>query len=153
IFESLFLLVQTGSHHQYHFMNKPKSWTEAQSFCRQTQTDLATVDNMEDMSRLLQSVSDTYTGSAWIGLYDDLKNSWRWSLEDPQFYKEGERDYRKWLYNPRNEDGNDYCGLMLYETKSIYGGKWIDKSCSEEHPFVCYDGKKILNKAYTIHHQ
>ncbi|KAK1785826.1 hypothetical protein P4O66_003201 [Electrophorus voltai] len=130
---------------RYHFMNKPKSWTEAQSFCRQTQTDLATVDNMEDMSRLLQSVSDTYTGSAWIGLYDDLKNSWRWSLEDPQFYKEGERDYRKWLYNPRNEDGNDYCGLMLYETESIYGGKWIDKSCSEEHPFVCYDGKNIAN--------
>ncbi|KAI4904501.1 hypothetical protein NFI96_005264 [Prochilodus magdalenae] len=51
---------------QYHFVREAQSWTEAQSFCRLTYTDLATVDNMADMSRLLESVDKGYNGSAWI---------------------------------------------------------------------------------------
>ncbi|XP_076832308.1 macrophage mannose receptor 1-like [Brachyhypopomus gauderio] len=135
--------------HHYHFVNESMTWSEAQSFCRHTHTDLATVDNMEDMNRLLESSNSNYTGSAWIGLHDDVKNSWRWSLEDPQFYKEGERDFRKWLEYPRNEEGNDYCGLMLYESQSMYNEKWVDRPCSEERPFVCYDGRKNATATYV----
>lgn len=114
---------------------------EAQIFCRYTYTDLATVDNMEDISRLLGSFEGAYNSSAWIGLHDDPKNSWRWSLEDSQFYKEGERDFRRWFEYPLNEDGNDLCAVMLFDTPPIYEAKWIDRSCSEEHQFVCYEGK------------
>uniref|UniRef100_A0A4W4H809 C-type lectin domain-containing protein n=1 Tax=Electrophorus electricus TaxID=8005 RepID=A0A4W4H809_ELEEL len=130
-------LIFLNTHFNYHFVNQSKTWSEAQSFCRQTQTDLATVDNMEDMSRLLQSVSDTYTGSAWIGLYDDLKNSWRWSLEDPQFYKEGERDFRNWIPALSSLYGRElFCVLF-------YNGAWVIYSCDNSVSFVCFDGEHL----------
>ncbi|KAL7825350.1 hypothetical protein AOLI_G00325570, partial [Acnodon oligacanthus] len=132
---------------QYHFVNEAKSWAEAQSFCRRTYTDLATVDSLRDMRRLLGSVNGTYGGSAWIGLYDDPKNSWRWSLEDPQFYKEGEKDFRRWFDYPLNERGNDFCALMLFNTQPTYEEKWVDRSCTEERQFICY--KESENTAGT----
>ncbi|KAL6472008.1 hypothetical protein MHYP_G00206580 [Metynnis hypsauchen] len=134
---------------QYHFVNEAKSWAEAQSFCRRTYTDLATVDNWRDMSRLLGSVNGTYDGSAWIGLYDDPKNSWRWSLEDPQFYREGEKDFRRWFDYPLNERGNDFCALMLFNTQPTYEEKWVDRSCTEERQFICYKESKNTIGTYV----
>ncbi|XP_059381416.1 macrophage mannose receptor 1 [Carassius carassius] len=68
-----------GSSHQYHFVSESKTWTEAQRYCRQNYSDLATIDNMEEMNRLINTVNGSYSGSAWIGLYDDV-NSWRWTM-------------------------------------------------------------------------
>ncbi|XP_036418685.1 C-type mannose receptor 2-like [Colossoma macropomum] len=134
---------------QYHFVRESKSWAEAQSYCRNIYTDLATVDNMRDMSRLLGSVNGTYGGSAWIGLYDDPKNSWKWSLEDPQFYKEGEKDFRRWFEYPLNERGNDFCALMLFNTQPTYEERWVDRSCMEERQFICYKESNNTTGTYV----
>ncbi len=111
------------------------SWTEAQRYCRQNYTDLATIDNMEEMNRLINTVNGSYFGSAWIGQYDDV-NSWRWSLEDNDFYPEGERDFRNFNHEPNNA-GNELCVYM------DNNGKWFDYSCGSYYSFVCYDGKTI----------
>ncbi|KAI2646171.1 P-selectin [Labeo rohita] len=89
----------------YHFVNESKTWTEAQRFCRQNYTDLATIDNMEEMNRLINTVNGSYNGSAWIGLCDNV-NNWRWSLENNDFYQEGERDFRNWYHELDNSGGN-----------------------------------------------
>uniref|UniRef100_A0A8C2FCE9 C-type lectin domain-containing protein n=1 Tax=Cyprinus carpio TaxID=7962 RepID=A0A8C2FCE9_CYPCA len=128
---------------QYHFVNESKTWTEAQRYCRQNYTDLATIDNMEEMNRLINTVNGSYSGSAWIGLYDDV-NSWRWSLEDNDFYQEGERDFRNWYHEPDNSWGNNLCVYMNYY------GNWFDAPCDRNvHTFVCYDGKENSSQNYV----
>ncbi|CAM4736163.1 unnamed protein product [Leuciscus chuanchicus] len=131
------------SSHQYHFVSVNKTWTEAQRYCRQNYTDLATIDNMEEMIRLINTVNGSYNGSAWIGLYDDvLGNSWRWSLEDNDLYQEGERDFRNWYHEPDNRRGNELCVYM------DYNGKWFDQSCDNSNKFVCYDGRANTTQNY-----
>ena len=47
---------------QYHFVYDQKNMTEAQKYCRATYTDLATVDNMEDV-KILNDTVDQSKGS------------------------------------------------------------------------------------------
>uniref|UniRef100_A0A673IGI0 C-type lectin domain-containing protein n=1 Tax=Sinocyclocheilus rhinocerous TaxID=307959 RepID=A0A673IGI0_9TELE len=106
------------------FNTEPKDFTSSLlHVCHlQKYTDLATIDNMDEMKRLITTVNGTYSGSAWIGLYDDV-NSWRWSLEDNDFYQEGERDFRNWYHEPDNYGGKQLCVYMDYT------GNWFDISC------------------------
>ncbi|KAI4895024.1 hypothetical protein NFI96_001398 [Prochilodus magdalenae] len=131
-----FLCYSTMSSRQCHFVNESKSWTEAQRYCRENYTDLATIDNMEEMNRLINTVNSSYSGLAWIGLYDDL-DSWRWSLKDDSFYKEGEREFRGWRHQPDNYDGKELCAYLQFD------GTWFDHNCQYWNPFVCYDGPVV----------
>ncbi len=137
-------LTALASSLQYHFVNESKSWTEAQRYCRQNYTDLATIDNMEEINRLINTVNGSYNGSAWIGQYDDV-NSWRWSLEDNDFYQEGERDFRNWYHEPDNR-ANELCVYMNYN------GNWFDYSCDNYISFVCYNGKtsQVIYFSYEV---
>ncbi|KAK7143322.1 hypothetical protein R3I93_014469 [Phoxinus phoxinus] len=126
---------------EYHFVNESKTWTEAQRYCRQNYTDLATIDNMEEMNSLINTVNGSYNGSAWIGQYDDV-NSWRWSLQNNDFYQEGERDFRNFYHEPDNSGGKDLCVYMENN------GKWYDLSCDYTRQFVCYDGRVNATQSY-----
>ncbi|KAG7320829.1 hypothetical protein KOW79_015244 [Hemibagrus wyckioides] len=131
--------------YQYHFINENKTWTEAQRYCRDKYTDLATVNNMEDVKSLLNTVYGIYSGSAWIGLYDDLK-SWKWSLDDASFYSTGEKDFRSWYINkPRNWNGNNLCAYF-----SGYSISWTEASCSLTLPFICFDGRVNASESYVL---
>ncbi|XP_071187504.1 macrophage mannose receptor 1-like [Salvelinus alpinus] len=121
---------------QYHFNSTSMTWTDAQSYCREKYTDLATVDDMEDLNRLITSVSSYYW--FWIGL---KKGDWHWSLADRRFYRKGETEFRNWdTGTPQN--GN--CALMST------AGLWHNTSCDDQHHFICYDGKQDTNLTYVL---
>ena len=117
---------------QYHFIGSALPWLRAQAYCREQHTDLATVSNMEEMNRLVNTVQDStggFTGLAWIGLHDNL-TSWRWS-----FSRDKESQYRNWGYGqPDNYLGDQMC------VKMGGFGVWEDSRCFLRNPFVCYDG-------------
>nr|XP_054604569.1 uncharacterized protein LOC129165427 [Nothobranchius furzeri] len=72
--------------HEYLYVGENKSWSEAQRYCRDRHTDLATVSNMADMKRLIRESSGN-RNEAWIGLRDqtDANRTWYWSLPGVEF--------------------------------------------------------------------
>uniref|UniRef100_A0A671YWW3 C-type lectin domain-containing protein n=1 Tax=Sparus aurata TaxID=8175 RepID=A0A671YWW3_SPAAU len=128
-----FLAVSSQVRRQYHFVYDRKNRTEAQKYCREKYTDLATIDNMEDMKILNDTVDTSKAFDLfWIGLYDDM-NSWRWSLSDTSFYRDGETEFRLWgSGQPNNINSREHCTAM-------YNGRWHDWDCESRFWMVCMD--------------
>uniref|UniRef100_A0A4W5KRL3 C-type lectin domain-containing protein n=1 Tax=Hucho hucho TaxID=62062 RepID=A0A4W5KRL3_9TELE len=123
----------------YQFVKISRTWAEAQSYCREKYIDLATIDNTEDMDRL-RKVIDGSSGikeSVWIGLHDNI-NSWKWSLDNSDYYTDG-TEYGNWYANePNNFGSSQYC-VVIEEN-----GHWNDIACAIEFYAVCYDGERQL---------
>ncbi|KAL6481081.1 hypothetical protein MHYP_G00091610 [Metynnis hypsauchen] len=130
--------------HRYHFVNKNKTWTEAQSYCRQKDADLATINNMEEMKKLnvtlKKHLNNTPSMSVWLGLVRRDTDQWLWSLADGNFYRNGDT-YRNWASGePNNVGGVENCVVMKKSD-----GTWFDDRCSSLYTFVCYDEKNTNN--------
>lgn len=119
----------------YYFVPESKTWTEAQSYCRERYSDLATATNHADMDRLLRSATDRgYVGSVWIGLHVGAER-WTWSYSAEEFYGgEGQRDYRNWKEGEPNSDDEDCVEIGS-------SGWWVDVPCSNKLRFICFDGE------------
>ncbi|XP_073669372.1 putative C-type lectin domain family 20 member A [Paramisgurnus dabryanus] len=107
--------------HRYHYISRNMNWTEAQRYCRKTYTDLATVDNMNDMKQLMSQLNKNM--KVWIGLYSKLK----WSMGDPV-------TYTNWMKG--QPKGQNKC----YAFKT--NGKWLEQACNERSKFICFNGDK-----------
>ncbi|KAA0721413.1 Adhesion G protein-coupled receptor L2 [Triplophysa tibetana] len=104
-----------------------RTWREAQSFCRQYQTDLTSVRNQTDNQLIYNIINDTDT-SVWIGLFRD---SWEWSDNT-------DSAFRYWMTGePINSED---CTMTDMNNE----GKWHDVSCSDSYTFVCHEDELIL---------
>ncbi len=108
-----------------------KNWTDAQKYCREKHTDLASVRNESD-NNMIQNITDKPNPpkQAWIGLY----RFWVWSDNSTA-------SFTHWMSGEPNirENRNSICTT----TDIIYGGQWIDDYCTYSYHFMCYDGEYI----------
>uniref|UniRef100_A0A8C5E6B8 C-type lectin domain-containing protein n=1 Tax=Gouania willdenowi TaxID=441366 RepID=A0A8C5E6B8_GOUWI len=108
---------------QYHYVADQKTWTEAQTYCRQTYADLATIGNKEQNDQLLDTITSAGQSSAvWMGLYSTI--DWRWS---DGFSGVG-ANYRNWRSDqPDFYSANGLCVAVR--------NVWSDELCSSKrHP-------------------
>ncbi|KAK2894329.1 hypothetical protein Q8A73_016813 [Channa argus] len=115
----------------YILVTQLKTWTDAQSYCRSMYTDLATVQNEEQLAELNQLIGTN--PSVWIGLSADTE-AWRWSLENQAYYGKGEADFRMW--NSQEPNGGGYYKVCV---AMATGGTWTDQLCINTLAFICYN--------------
>ncbi|MEQ2181498.1 hypothetical protein GOODEAATRI_012167 [Goodea atripinnis] len=129
--------------YEYHYIKENKTWTEAQRYCREKHTDLATVSNMRDMKRL--NISAGGMKDAWIGLYDpkDVNRTWYWSLPGVEF-NESETNWNTGEPTDKGNSGSENCGF-LYKNLT-----WADGSCRHKENFLCYDETNRTQKYHLI---
>ncbi|KAL1280946.1 hypothetical protein QQF64_015546 [Cirrhinus molitorella] len=109
------------------------SWSAAQSYCRWRYTDLATVDSMDDVNRLVNLVDAGYSGSVWIGLKRGTQKHWLWS--------NGENNTQYYNWSPGQPDNDGDCGALYYWQGVL---DWVDVYCSYGRRFVCYDNSGYI---------
>ncbi|MBN3311263.1 MRC2 protein, partial [Amia calva] len=123
------VLCAVASYPIYHLVRSPQSWHDAQHYCREIYTDLATVDKEETAKQILNLFSLSTDSNAWIGLSWKGQN-WLWSNGEKVTY-----------YNWRRKS---FCTLVNNE------GLWIDQLCFQQYYFMCYTVDSNGNKTYTL---
>uniref|UniRef100_A0A3Q2DML6 C-type lectin domain-containing protein n=1 Tax=Cyprinodon variegatus TaxID=28743 RepID=A0A3Q2DML6_CYPVA len=134
------LILSLCLEHQYYFVENKLTWYQAQSYCRQHYTDLATIRNSEDMNHFLDVLSSQSSSDVWIGLYSEI--NWMWSNE----LKKRNPGYINWEtsdYDPDFISANQFCVCMGDN------GKWWDYNCEAKFPFLCFlPFSPSLNQGY-----
>lgn len=126
---SRFFLHADDSDDRYVLVTEQKSWFEAQSYCRQHHTDLASVRSAAENQELRSRMQANRTvPEAWIGL---RRESWKWSDGSSSLF-------RQWSgYQPDNENNSQACVTMQK-------GKWDDWSCDAEFNVLCQSKPNTL---------
>ena len=101
------------------------SWQDAQSYCRERHSDLATISNSRDNNIALKSKTNSAENYVWIGLNNNnTQGAWRWSEDSSNV------SFCNW--NKDEPNGNSDCVEMTKD------GRWNDKSCNTKRPFICH---------------
>uniref|UniRef100_A0A672G275 C-type lectin domain-containing protein n=1 Tax=Salarias fasciatus TaxID=181472 RepID=A0A672G275_SALFA len=109
-----------------------KTWSEALDYCRERYSDLAVVQNAEEMEQVVEVSQKYFQRRVWIGPRHEPSN-WTWS---------GGRvgaEFEMWAEDEPNDhtEGKDNCVIAR-------DGFWHDVPCSDEEHFACKSGKKII---------
>uniref|UniRef100_A0A667XP08 C-type lectin domain-containing protein n=1 Tax=Myripristis murdjan TaxID=586833 RepID=A0A667XP08_9TELE len=115
----IILFYRTKGSSRWILVEEHKTWSDAQSYCRQNYTDLASIRNLTENEEIRGLISN----SSWIGLFRD---TWKWS--------DGSNvSFTKWHDNQPSW-GYEHCVFS-------HLGKWHDVPCSISFYFACYSGK------------
>ncbi|XP_047659851.1 C-type lectin-like [Tachysurus fulvidraco] len=115
----LFILTDSYTGNQrYIFISTRMTWLEAQAYCRQHHTDLAS-SRVATEDSFIKGLTSDWT---WFGLFRD---SWKWT-DQTNF------STITWMTGkPDNALGNENCGY-------INNSQAADARCSDIMPFFCY---------------
>uniref|UniRef100_A0A3B3CV67 Galactose-specific lectin nattectin-like n=2 Tax=Oryzias melastigma TaxID=30732 RepID=A0A3B3CV67_ORYME len=114
----------------FRYYSSPKTWSEAEKFCRSIGGNLASARNRFENNKLLRLIRQKkgryrYT---WIGGSDAQQNGiWFWS--DGSNYQ-----YTNWCRGqPNNFRGKQHCLQLSFTDKRC----WDDAECGRRLPFIC----------------
>ncbi|KAK1889602.1 Aggrecan core protein [Dissostichus eleginoides] len=114
---------ETGQQ-KYFVIDELKNWLQAQSYCREHQTDLISGITQ------IKEFNDHGSSHLWIGLFREI---WSWS--------DGKNvSFRNWDPDSFVDVASKTCAM------TTPNGKWSSDTCTDEKPFYCYDDKVILIK-------
>ncbi|XP_023821797.1 macrophage mannose receptor 1-like [Oryzias latipes] len=138
----IFLLSSCLLIRQYHFVNQPLNWTEAQTYCRQKYTDLAPIENSKEMDKLINTISSAgYSYHIWIGLYNEM--NCRWSDGFIGSFTGNNYNYNYWTSQDTSNARSDQLCMGVYWNQQNYQYHyWFDSSCGSLYPFVCNNGSQ-----------
>ncbi|XP_035809241.2 lithostathine-1-alpha-like isoform X1 [Amphiprion ocellaris] len=103
------------------------NWINAQRYCRERYTDLASMRNESERNKMKMLVKK----SAWIGLY---RVAWKWS--DGQIMDV--TSFQKWSTGQPKK-------IKHYCVTTTHGG-WNARPCSDKYAFVCRVRKQVRVK-------
>uniref|UniRef100_A0A8C3AE84 C-type lectin domain-containing protein n=1 Tax=Cyclopterus lumpus TaxID=8103 RepID=A0A8C3AE84_CYCLU len=133
----------------YFYVTTKMNWTDAQQYCREKYSDLATLDSIDDVRRLPDVI-----GLTWIGLRDDPQswkysmgndtNSWRWSATGGTG-RTSRTGYQNWKAS--QPSGSTESQLCIWMSS---GGTWSDAGCETALYFLCYTQTTQTDKTYVL---
>ncbi|XP_008401322.2 macrophage mannose receptor 1-like [Poecilia reticulata] len=123
-------LCYDGSSNSDVLVKQKMSWFDAQTYCRETHTDLTTIRDitknyrvtslLPDSTFSFQTFSMTPAAVAWIGLH---RSDWVWS-------DGSSASYWPWATQATTEQAD--CVMM-----DSSSGSWFQQSCSDSFSFLC----------------
>uniref|UniRef100_A0A3B5MER5 C-type lectin domain-containing protein n=1 Tax=Xiphophorus couchianus TaxID=32473 RepID=A0A3B5MER5_9TELE len=125
----------SGTNPTFYYSSTKRSWTEAQSFCREHYRDLAGVRHLSD-NKVIQGLVQR---RAWIGLYNNA-GQWKWA------------DGSKFLFThwksgkPDKSTDTSVCAVAYFQES----GSWEDEYCDIKRAFICYEGKPPAGFSFTL---
>ncbi|CAJ1076651.1 C-type mannose receptor 2-like [Xyrichtys novacula] len=127
-------LLSACSPRKYILVEKLKTWTEAQSYCRDRYTDLATVRNKQDLTELNELISSY--NLVWIGLNYDENAKYEWSQENEENDDPKDTEYTNMIIDSLG-DTNPYRETCVSASKKRR--EWFAWHCASVYPFICYN--------------
>ncbi|XP_047671869.1 macrophage mannose receptor 1-like isoform X5 [Tachysurus fulvidraco] len=108
------------------------TWPQAQAYCREYHTDLASALNSSDQNMLWQVRN--IQGVSWIGLYRD---TWKWSDGTIASNLPWASGY------PNNYGGHANCAV-------VYNGLFYDTTCTSLLSFFCHSFSTMRNQTVRL---
>ncbi|KAM7393937.1 hypothetical protein PAMP_020771 [Pampus punctatissimus] len=109
----------------YYLNNNVDTWTNAERYCADFDSSLASVHSIWEYNFLQRMVKTGGHTFAWIGGYH-FQGDWRWE-DGSQF------NYLNW--EPGTESSTDFYQCLQLNSQESKG--WSNHGCSMRFPFVC----------------
>ncbi|KAL2093597.1 hypothetical protein ACEWY4_010909 [Coilia grayii] len=124
----LFCFVLPENQDKNILVNTRMSWNQAQLYCRQHYTDLASIPNSNVETEINNLIGGNLGQYIWTGLFAD---NWEWSNSSKM------SSFRNWKIAPTS-----YGNCTAVDVNN--GSLWDSLSCELKLPFICEGGKNIL---------
>ncbi|XP_063042954.1 C-type mannose receptor 2-like [Engraulis encrasicolus] len=115
----------------YVLVEEKKNWADAQRYCRDKYTDLASVRNQAANDKIYTDILSglAYNPFPWIGLFRE----WEWSDGSSS-------SFRNWASGQPSYYSSSHSPCVVMRSS----GLWNDESCDSRRYFVCYEALPVV---------